>query len=260
MINLKERAGLDIFLKDNGELEFDSKVVYGSLQKRLFGEARDYFQQALKVSPIGLETLYHIYRGVRNEQDAPLFEKEKVTYDLTILFPGKIGREFNKTIGHFHNLILATKRTYPEVYQVIQGQAVFLIQQFDIKEKSVTKAFVVEARAGDVAAIPSQEGFLLGHNVANIGGDFLVVANLESRNVQNDYSLYKKNRGAGFYIMLNSQDSYQLEPNSHYKDISLSHYKNPAEIPSRLSIKLFQPIYKEFILNPGKFSFLNSTV
>ena len=58
--------------------------------------------------------LYYMYRGLK--------KKNGLRYDITLISPQMLGKEFVKTKGHEHlNL--------GEVYIVLEGEAIFLIQK-----------------------------------------------------------------------------------------------------------------------------------
>ena len=51
-----------------------------------------------------LQTIvYYMFRAVyRDERDVEIMTKFNVRYDITIIPPMHLGREFVKTLGHFH--------------------------------------------------------------------------------------------------------------------------------------------------------------
>ncbi|MCS7145962.1 MAG: glucose-6-phosphate isomerase, partial [Aigarchaeota archaeon] len=52
-------------------------------------------------------------------------EEENMNFGLTIIYPGKIGREYFMTRGHFH-----VKRK-PEIYLGLKGEGLILMQSFE---------------------------------------------------------------------------------------------------------------------------------
>jgi glucose-6-phosphate isomerase len=258
MINLSSESGLEIFLKDNGELDFGEKVLKVPPQIRFFSEVRDFFRDKKANFSKG-DILYYMYRGVAKKSDSDFFKKRNWRYDLTVILPGLIGEEFNKTIGHFHNFAEGKNFSYPEVYQVIFGKALFLIQKINYQNEEVEKVWIIEASQGDKVVIPRQENFLFGHTTVNIGNDFLVLANLQNLFTIADYSFYRQNRGAIYYVLHNpnkNSKEYLLIPNSCY-----SKHPVPEISKGERSFGVFHkfdsPLYQEAISHPNKFSFLD---
>ncbi|MHA1213129.1 MAG: glucose-6-phosphate isomerase family protein, partial [Candidatus Heimdallarchaeota archaeon] len=46
--------------------------------------------------------LYFMYRDLTREEDKAIFQQNSVRFDVTIIPPKMLGREFVKTAGHFH--------------------------------------------------------------------------------------------------------------------------------------------------------------
>ncbi len=63
--------------------------------------------------------LYYMYRGLKKKNGA--------RYDITVIPPKMLGKEFVKTKGHYHI------GSYGEIYIVLKGKAIYLMQ----KEKNV---------------------------------------------------------------------------------------------------------------------------
>jgi glucose-6-phosphate isomerase len=50
----------------------------------------------------GPEVLYAMYRGTGLEKDQWALTTAGLRYDVTVIFPGTIGSEYVKTVGHYH--------------------------------------------------------------------------------------------------------------------------------------------------------------
>jgi len=64
--------------------------------------------------------LYYMYRGLK--------EKDGLRYDITVIPARMLGKEFTKTKGHEH------VGNYGEVYIVLEGKAIYLMQKRRGKE------------------------------------------------------------------------------------------------------------------------------
>lgn len=122
--------------------------------------------------------LYYMFRGVD--------KKENLRYDITEIPPRKIGIEFVKTKGHYHD-------DFQEVYIILEGEALFLLQ----KGKDIIEdIYFVRAKKGEVVLIP----FECGHLTINPSDNRLKMANWICNESGHDYdSISKKNGAAYFY-------------------------------------------------------------
>jgi len=135
-------------------------------------------------------------------------------YDVTTLPPGRLGREYWKTMGHYHAL-LPGGGAYPEIYQVLSGEAIFLLQHRG-EDEAVDEAVAVRAKEGDRLWIPP----FWGHVSINPGEAPLVLCDLISPACQSDYSMYIEKRGAIYRAL--EDGTFQRNP--HYaEEIQLYH-------------------------------------
>ena len=63
---------------------------------------------------------YYMYRSV--------YQKNDMRFDITLLPSRLIGKEYTKTYGHYHPKPEHQDLAYPEVYQVLKGEAAFVLQ------------------------------------------------------------------------------------------------------------------------------------
>lgn len=156
--------------------------------------------------------LYFMYRQTHaSENDLEKMKAAGLRYDITIIPPGKLGEEYNKTYGHYHPLS-PSKIAYPEVYQVLKGNAVYVLQKEDMKQFVVT-----EASKGDIVLIPP--GY--GHVTINRYEEELVAANWVSDLFTSDYDLIKQKRGFMYYMTEEGfikNKCYEKHPQITYED------------------------------------------
>jgi len=136
---------------------------------------------------------YYMYRDSCLEEHRKVILAKGLRYDYTVTPPSKIGTEFVKTFGHYHPK--ANSLSYPELYQVIEGEALFLIQRRGSDEREIEDFIVIEAGEGDIVLIPPE----YGHVLVNASKKKLVTSNWVSRNFQSIYTQYKRLRGACYY-------------------------------------------------------------
>lgn len=135
--------------------------------------------------------LYEMYRGVcRNDADQQWLASHKIRYDVTRIPPRTLCREWVKTKGHYHP-ISPDGLPYPEIYEVLEGAAYYLLQTRDLSD-----IVIARAEKGDLILIPP--GY--GHVTINPTNETLTMANLVSSAFSSDYLPYEKMRGGAYYL------------------------------------------------------------
>ena len=200
---------------------------------------------------------YDFYKAIVNNDKKAEFIKANLRYDCTVIMSGCAGKEFKKTAGHFHRLIPGNSLSYPELYQVIKGTALFVMQKVDDFGKSgkmvVEDAILVEVKAGQAIVIPPN----YGHCTINISDETMVFINLISLGSDNDYDGVKNSHGMCCYAYQNDDGTYRIEKNPNYKFDCKVRIMVPDE-SDVLGIHNNTPVYTEFLENPEKFRYLNN--
>ncbi|MFH0972267.1 MAG: glucose-6-phosphate isomerase family protein [Candidatus Micrarchaeota archaeon] len=198
------------------------------------------------------QPLYYMFRDVKRAEDAALFQNSGMRYDLTVLPPLKIGPEFNKTYGHYHELA-TQKLTYPELYEVLHGEAIYVVQlRQSMVSNEVTRVYLVHAKAGDKVLVPPN----FGHVTINPSAtEPLVMDNLVYGNFKSEYILYRQKHGAAIFVLSNEK---KKNPNYHQFPME--------ELPAKQFNRLINPSigmqldegrnYEMFLKNPKLFDFL----
>jgi glucose-6-phosphate isomerase len=176
---IKKQKGEVRYLKELAEVVYD----------------REWFKKA-KNFP-----LYYIYRQVK--------DLGKLRYDITLIPPRRLGKEFVKTKGHYH------LGNFGELYKVLKGEAIFLIQKRDLKD-----VYFIRAKKGELAKIPP--GY--GHTTINPSRKTLKIANWISKDCQSDYQSIEKKRGFCYYYTI---EGWVRNPN--YKKIPKLKEKKPLK-------------------------------
>ena len=102
-----------------------------------------------------------------------------------------MGLEFVKTYGHYHPRVNPKLRyTYPEVYEVLDGEAHYLLQRAK-DEESVDDVLLVKATRGDKVIVPPN----YGHVTINPLERTLKMANWVCRSFDSVYERYAKLHG-----------------------------------------------------------------
>ncbi|MFH1820658.1 MAG: glucose-6-phosphate isomerase family protein [Candidatus Nealsonbacteria bacterium] len=154
--------------------------------------------------------LYYMYRGLK--------KKDGLRYDITVIPSRMLGQEFTKTKGHEH------VGNNGEIYLVLQGEAVFLLQKR--KNGKILDIYAVKTKKGGVCAIP--QGY--GHLTINPSKNKLVMANWMAEEAKSDYLPYEKYQGAGYYLTEKGWTK-----NKNYDKVNKLRFKRPLKkLPKNL--------------------------
>ena len=189
--------------------------------------------------------LYYMYRGAGlTEEDKKKIADARLRYDITVIPPLMLGKEFNKTAGHYH-CEAAAGISYPEIYEVLEGEAYYLMQS-PIKNSSVADAYFVHAVAGDKVIIPPN----YGHFTINAGDKDLAMANWVCLDCVSDYSAVKEKHGACYFAVKNPPDpllqrgnSIEWLENKNYQNVPELRKLNPTNF-SELGLEKNKGMYK----------------
>lgn len=200
--------------------------------------------------------LYFMFRDLHLPEHRRIFRENGIRFDITVLVPGIIGKEYVKTVGHYHPLKPGTPYTYPELYEVLYGKAHYLLQKPSTptgsEEEELEEVIVVAAEAGDKVLIPS--GY--GHVTINPGDDFLIMSNLVADNFASIYDPLRARRGAAYCQLFSPAKNQEpfFVANPCYPTCPPLSFSRPVELPLLPEKNL--PQYHAFIKQPQKFRFL----
>jgi glucose-6-phosphate isomerase, archaeal len=134
--------------------------------------------------------VYTMHRAAfRTAADASAAKNKGLRYDITIVPPAMLGEEYAKTKGHYHAKTPGMMISYPEMYQVLEGSAVYLMQK--IESGAVSDAVAVRAKKGDIVIIPPD----YGHVTINPGHETLKMANWVSSEFDSSYGDMRQKEG-----------------------------------------------------------------
>jgi glucose-6-phosphate isomerase len=119
--------------------------------------------------------LYYMYRDLAlDDTDRRILRNANLRYDITMIPPRRLGKEFVKTAGHYHPKVSGTDLSYTEIYEVLEGEAHYLLQK--LEKNKITDAVLIKAVKGDKVVIPPD----YGHVTINPSEKELRMANLVS--------------------------------------------------------------------------------
>lgn len=164
--------------------------------------------------------VYYVWRGVNPVRNLSNGVKEEndLRYDLTVIPPKMLGKEFPKTKGHKH------LDNFQELITVLEGEAYYLAQWEN--DNKIAKIEVIKAKKGDWIIYRPD----CNHLTINPGKKRLVMANWLSKKSKSDYSLFEKYQGAGYYYTKKGWIK-----NKNYAKIPKLRFKKPLKkIPKSL--------------------------
>lgn len=188
--------------------------------------------------------VYYMYRDVaRSPEDLQWLHEQKIRFDITVIPPWDLCGECVKTKGHYHPAN-PVGTGYPELYEVLEGEAHYLIQTWDCAD-----VVMIAATTGEIVVIPP--GY--GHVTINPSRTaVLQVANLVSSAFQSEYQAYEALHGAVFYEMTNGT----LVKNPRYPQKSRLSFVKAGHITS-VKDTVSDPLYDLVEKRAAVLGFLN---
>lgn len=145
---------------------------------------------------------YFMYRKIKQENG--------LVHNITITLAKMLGSEFMKTKGHAHI------GNYKEIYTILEGNAIFLMQKGD--ENKIEDVYAVKTKKGESVIIPA--GY--GHITINPSRtENLKTGDWTSENCKSDYSLFEKMQGACYYYLTTGwikNTKYKLVPELRFEE------------------------------------------
>ncbi len=218
-----ELVGCNLFVE--GKQHSKSVRLLGQMKKTLMR----YTEGAANLE------VYYMYRDVYNKND--------MRFDITVIPAVEISGECAKTYGHYHPKS-EDGLCYPEVYQVLEGSVVFILQKKQ-QDESV-EVIIVHAKKGNTIILPPGYGHV---SINNAEGD-LVLANLVYDKFESVYDEYEDNKGAPYYYLKGGE----LAHNTNYI-VRKTEQLSANELNRRYGFSC-KDIITEFLAEPEKFAFL----
>lgn len=194
--------------------------------------------------------LYYMYRGVSyNDNDMIKMNEYGLRYDITVIPPYMLGCEFVKTAGHYHQIVPGTDITFPEIYEVLNGRAHFLMQKSDGDD--IQDIVIIKAEQGDKVIVPP--GY--GHITINTSNNILKVANWVATNKESLYDNMKKKKGGAYFLLRD-----RIIKNSTYSHVPEIRFLKPINC-NKIGMKKSDDMYQlindierlEFLIRPQKY-------
>lgn len=249
IVDLYGTSGLPLAL-DGTVLLYGEGVSSERMTPRMLAEHKDVLAPCSELD--GPEETYFMHRGIHTGDTGGLLSRNDYRYDVTVLAKGFVGAEPIKTVGHYHPVKPGTAVSYPEIYEVLSGEAHYVLQKVD--GDSVDDLVVVTVKAGEKLIIPP--GY--GHVTINTGEKPLAMSNIIEANFKSVYEPYVSHRGAAVYYYRDRgwvrNDSYEAA------GFSKAVPKEKKDMGIDFSRPLFTSVIDspesfEYVVNPEKYDF-----
>ncbi|MBX4187356.1 MAG: hypothetical protein KW802_03850 [Candidatus Doudnabacteria bacterium] len=253
MINLEKTSGLPIEVDEQNHLIIKppAKQTGPGFVRKFSEMVPVLYDQTAKAA---LEETYSVYRGICLADHESLIKDYHLTYDVTILPAMMLGDEYNKTVGHYHDNIPGTQIAHPELYEVLSGKGIFLLQKMDAKFENLITVLAIEGEAGDKIIYPPN----YGHIMVNVGDEPLVMANWLSTVYKPLYDLIKDRHGMALYVVKGSDGKPIFIKNENYKDQPMMRKMIIGDkLRTDFGLETHEPMYVTAMRNPKILNFLN---
>lgn len=171
------------------------------------------------------QPLYYMYRNLaETKEDAKKIKAVDVRYDILESVPVHLGSEYNKTAGHYHSAVKNGNTTYPELYELIKGDAFYLMQK--VEGDKVIDIYAVRVTSGDKVLVPPD----YGHFTIFLSQEPLRMSNWTPNSSLSDYDPVKQKHGAAYYALVDekSPDGVLWVKNDNYSDVPPLRFLKPA--------------------------------
>lgn len=247
--DLSQLAGLPLTLR-GGRLHLGSGVLAEEDLVRRKAQMREVL--AAGVGRQGRRVEYQMLNGVRRAQDEHL-EGLPLRYELTSMPGSPLGWEAAKTLGHVHVSPPGGSVGYPEIVEVVHGEAGFLIQDLAMTPEGPRsrQAWLVRARPGDWVVLPPD----LAHVTIDLGAGPLVFSDVIDRRARGIYAGVAQARGFGWYVAADGT----LRPNPRYgappriEEVAAPDWSGSAPGPLYAAFR-DDPAALGWLSEPGRFS------
>lgn len=233
-MNLREFLGLPIESTKDG-LQYNSEEIH---IKKIVGFKGIELASFTINSSLNEDEIYKIYQNVYKIEDKELWSETE--FSIILLHNGMIGKEYNKTQGYYRNKAENGFR-YPEIFQVVEGYAEFLLQQPSDTHRKIKDVVTIRMQRSEVLVVPPSYGI----TIINPSEKKAIISRLRAADVKESAEEYKDTNGESYFRV----EGGKWEYNVNYEEIPMMRL-----VESQFKWKTIRrgfPIYTSYIYNPN---------
>jgi len=201
------------------DLRFGGEISKPSVRK--LDDMKDVIYDKKWLKSAGNPELYYMYRDLSlSIKDRQIMLENELRYDITVIPPCMLGIEYVKTAGHYHPSALGTDLSYTEIYEVLEGEAHYLLQKQ--QNDGIVDVVLIKAERGDKTIIPPD----YGHVAINPSNKELKMCNWVARDFSSIYGPIKEKGGAAYFELTTG-----FVKNENYGDVPEMRFLKPANFP-----------------------------
>lgn len=241
-----EKSGLPIYLDElTSALSFEDGLIFEETSQKSVAKLAGVLENPDAASD---DISFAFYKGIHYEKDEALLEERGLRFDITVVFPGLMGRERKKTTGHIHACMPEKTTPHAELYEVLSGTAMYILQP-DGSDKVITATL----NEGDRILVPAN----CAHCTANAGEGTLVFDNLVLATGCNDYGVISENHGMALFLV-EENGELKLVRNKKYKTEMKCYTGKPVESEKFATMcNTGRASYLDFVDDPDRFAYLS---
>lgn len=249
-------SGLPISFLDNGALVLDDSLQIEGSGTKSCGDMSGMLHVPGYLPDE--ELYYNVYRGITHPGDEKLFAEKKKRYDITAINSSPEQGECKKTSGHFHKYLPDSSISYPEVYEVHAGTAMYILVKVKdhtvpVEQLEVLDVRLVTVEAGQTIIIPPN----YGHAAINAGTGPMIFSNICTLRNTSSYAITKHFHGMPYYVEKVAGQIHAVKNDRWTMECPMPRMMKVKE-NAHLGIIFNHPVYKEFMAHPERFEFLDN--
>jgi glucose-6-phosphate isomerase len=140
--------------------------------------------------------------------------------NLTILSPGRLGKEYPKTYGHYHSHDASVETT-----MILSGSAAYLVQEKYFNKTGSNSGEWVKNKVRTVILVKAEKDDIIkvmpnwAHSTSNLGsGPLVTTDDWKSGHTTSDYQVIKDLKGLAYYL-IEEDGKFGFVKNPNYVDL-----------------------------------------
>lgn len=242
-MDLRESLGLSVQSDDISLIYDNNEVVVKSV---FIHKVKDFLSNLSQERWEGMneeEEVFRVYEGLRRVEDKELWDT--LRFDVVIVRPGNLGDFCKSTFGYYRSLA-ENGYHYPEIYQVVDGYAEFLLQQPSTKHEQVKDVILIRVQRFDVVVIPP----IYGISIMNPSEKRVILARIRADEAKEIVDSFEKTKGPCYLKLMEGR----WEFNKNYEEIPQLRLGEPQN--KWKTVKRGIPMYASYIYRPKHFQVL----